>query len=101
MAQSGHCHCAERCPLLGGVKRTFNQTWTTACSRLARFSFKRACDSSVPRLDGAFCSVGVAINDLKVWQAPKVEQLRPTQILMFAPYSKKRNTVIDLSIRVA
>jgi hypothetical protein len=27
----------------------------------------------------------VPINDLKVWQTPKVEQLRPTQISMFAP----------------
>jgi hypothetical protein len=26
----------------------------------------------MPSLDGAFCGVGVAIDDLKVWQAPKM-----------------------------
>jgi hypothetical protein len=40
--------------------------------------------------------VDVAINDLKVWQAPKVKQLRPTQISMFGPHPKKRNAVVNL-----
>jgi hypothetical protein len=38
----------------------------------------------------------VAIDYLKVWQTPKVEQLRPTQISMFAPHPKKRNAVVNL-----
>jgi len=37
------------------------------------FSFKKACGTTVPRLDGAFCGVNVTIDDLKVWQAPKIE----------------------------
>jgi hypothetical protein len=28
-------------------------------------------EASMPSLDGAFCGVGVAIDYLKVWQAPK------------------------------
>jgi hypothetical protein len=42
----------------------------------------------MPSLDGAFCGVGVAIDDLKVWQAPKIEQLRPRQMTVVAPHSK-------------
>jgi hypothetical protein len=34
----------------------------------------------MPSLYGAFCGVGVAIDYLKIWQAPKIEQLRPRQI---------------------
>ena len=37
------------------------------------FSFKKACGTTVPHLDGAFCGVNVTIDDLKVWQAPKIE----------------------------
>jgi hypothetical protein len=36
----------------------------------------------MPSLDLAFCGMGVAIDYLKVWQAPKIEQLRPRQILL-------------------
>ena len=57
--------------------------------------------SSVPRLDGAFCCMDVAINDLKVWQTLKVEQLRPTPISMFAPHPKKRNAVVDLGANLS
>jgi hypothetical protein len=39
----------------------------------------------MPSLDGTFCGVSVAIDYLKVWQAPKIEQLRPRQITVFAP----------------
>jgi hypothetical protein len=30
----------------------------------------------MPSLDGAFCGVGVAIDYLKVWQAPKADSQR-------------------------
>jgi hypothetical protein len=45
------------------------------CIRLesGEFSFKKACGTTVPHLDGAFCDVNVTIDDLKVWQAPKIE----------------------------
>ena len=42
----------------------------------------------MPSFDGAFCGVGVAIDYLKVWQAPKIEQLRPRHISKFVPHSK-------------
>jgi hypothetical protein len=65
--------------------------------RLGQVGFNGSRGSPIPRLDGAFCGVGVTIDDLKVWQPPKVEQLRPTQISMFAPHPKKRNAVVNLS----
>ena len=46
---------------------------TTAGLSSGEFSFKKACGTTVPRLDGAFCGVNVTIDDLKVWQAPKIE----------------------------
>jgi hypothetical protein len=36
----------------------------------------------------AFCGVGIAIDDLEVWQSPKIEQLRPRRIAMLAPHAK-------------
>src|SRR5215470_8953263 len=57
---------------------------------------KRAYGSSVPRFDGAFRGVYVAIDDLKVRQAPKIEELRPRQFPAFAPHSKQRNAVVNL-----
>jgi hypothetical protein len=57
----------------------------------------RACSSSIPRFDGAFCCMDIAINDLKVWQAPKVEQLRPRHIPVITPHPKKRNAVVNFS----
>jgi hypothetical protein len=41
--------------------------------------------SSIPRLDGAFCCVDVAIDQLQVRQPPVIEQCRPTFIPMITP----------------
>jgi hypothetical protein len=87
MAQSGLEEIGEGCPL-SGVKRTLTRRCATAALRSGQFSLKRGCDSSMPSLDSAFCGVGVAIDYLKVWQAPKIKQLRPRQITVFAPHSK-------------
>jgi hypothetical protein len=51
-------------------------------------SFRRACGPSLPRLDGAFFGVDIAIDYLEIRQTPKIEQLRPRQITVFAPHSK-------------
>jgi hypothetical protein len=53
--------------------------------------------ASVPRLDGAFGNVDVAIDYLEVWQAPVGEQLRPWDVPVFLPYSKQRDMVIHFS----
>jgi hypothetical protein len=42
--------------------------------------------------------VCVAIDYLKVWQAPKIEQLGPFFIAMVTPDSKKRDLVIYLGV---
>jgi hypothetical protein len=52
----------------------------------------------MPSLAGAFCGVGVAINHLKIWQAPIVEQFRPFIIAMVAPDSEQWDPVIYLGI---
>jgi hypothetical protein len=70
----------------------------TAALRSGQFSINRACGSSMPSLDGAFCSMGVAIDYLKVWQAPVTEQFRPSIIAMVTPNSKEWDAVIYLSI---
>ena len=51
---------------------------------------------SVARLGRAFCDVGVAIDYLKIWQAPVIEQLRPWRIPVFAPHPKQRDAVVNL-----
>ena len=51
----------------------------------------------MPSLDGAFCGVGIAIDDLKVWQAPKLEQLRPRGVSIFVPDLEEGNSMVDLS----
>jgi hypothetical protein len=53
-----------------------------------QFGLQGACGPPVPRLDGAFYDVDVAIDYLKVWQSPESQQLRPRQIAVFVPYSK-------------
>jgi hypothetical protein len=61
---------ADGCLLLG-VQRTLTRRSATAALRSGQFSLKRACDSSMPSLDNAFCGVGVAIDDLKVGKPQK------------------------------
>jgi hypothetical protein len=43
----------------------------------------------------ALCGVDVTIDYLKVWEAPKIEQLRPRDVLVFLPYSKQANAMVD------
>ena len=59
---------------------------------------KRAYGSSIPRLVGTFCGVDVAINDLEIWQAPKIEQLRPGHIPVFPPHSKQRTRRSSIAV---
>ena len=40
----------------------------------------------------------VAIDDLEISQAPKIEQLRPGHIPVFPPHSKQRHPVIYLGV---
>jgi hypothetical protein len=47
------------------------------------------------RLGRAFCGVNIAINYLKVWQAPIAEQIRPRRFPVLAPNSKQRDAVVD------
>ena len=49
----------------------------------------------MPRFLSAFCGVYVAIDHLKVWQTPIVEERRPRCIPVFAPHSKQRDTMIN------
>ena len=49
----------------------------------------------MPRLGRAFCDVDFAIDHLKVWQAPIIEERRPRCIPVFAPRSKQRDTMIN------
>jgi hypothetical protein len=41
----------------------------------------------MPSLDGAFCGVGVAIDCLKVWQAPKINDPLKDAFEAYAPGS--------------
>jgi hypothetical protein len=50
------------------------------------------------RLDRAFCYMSVAIDHLKVRQAPEIEQVRPWVVSVFAPDSEQRHTVVDFGI---
>jgi hypothetical protein len=50
----------------------------------------------VVRFGRAFCGVNIAIDHLKIWQAPIIEQLRPRRIPVFAPHPKQRDAVIHL-----
>ena len=60
--------------------------------------FKRACSSSISRLNGALCCVDVAIDYLEVWQTPVGEQRRPRNGSVVLPYSKQRHTVIYFGV---
>ena len=51
---------------------------------------------SVARLGRAFCGVDIAIDHLKIWQAPIIEQLRPWRVPVFAPHPKQRHAVVNL-----
>ena len=42
--------------------------------------------------------MSIAIGDLEVWQAPKIEQLRPRRLAILAPYTKQWDPVIHLSV---
>jgi hypothetical protein len=43
----------------------------------------------------ALCGVDVTIDYLKVWEAPKIEQLRPRDVSVFLPYSKQGSAMVD------
>jgi hypothetical protein len=58
----------------------------------------KVAGSSVPRFDRTLCNVDVAINHLKIWQSPIVEQLRPSFIAMVAPDSKQGDAMIYLGV---
>ena len=53
---------------------------------------------SGPRFDGAFCGVDVAIDQLKVRQAPKIEQPRPRRVSVFAPDPKQRDAMVNFGV---
>ena len=42
--------------------------------------------------------MGIAIDDLEVWQPPKIEQLRPRRLSMLAPHTKQWDPVIHLGV---
>ena len=54
-----------------------------------------ACRAAVLGLNPAFYDVSVAIDRLKVWQAPIIQQLRPWDVPVFAPHPKQRDAVVD------
>jgi hypothetical protein len=66
-----------------------------ACLRLRR---TRGYGSTARRLHRAFRSVDVAVNHLKVWQTPKIEQLRPWKVPVLAPNPKQRDAVVNFCI---
>ena len=55
-------------------------------------------NAPVPRFVGAFRSVDIAINHLKVGQSPKIEQSRPRHVSVFAPDAEKRDAMVNLGI---
>jgi hypothetical protein len=55
-----------------GGKADIDQTQQNGALRSGQFAFNRACDSSMPSLDGAFCGVDVTIDDLKVRQTVEI-----------------------------
>ena len=44
---------------------------TTAGLKSGEFSFKKACRTTVPRLDGAFCGVNVTNRPFSLWRRAK------------------------------
>jgi hypothetical protein len=42
--------------------------------------------------------VDVAVNHLKVWQTPKIEQTRPGRVSAFAPDAEKRDAMVNFGI---
>ena len=40
----------------------------------------------------------VAVNHLKVWQTPKIEQTRPGRVSVFAPDAEKRDAMVNFGI---
>jgi hypothetical protein len=53
---------------------------------------------SAAHLDRAFCDVGVAIDHLKVRQAPKIEQLGPWLVSVFAPDTEQWDAMVNFGI---
>ena len=51
--------------------------------------------TSVLCLGRAFCDVDIAIDKLKVWQSPIIEQRRPRSIAVLAPHPKQRRAMIN------
>jgi hypothetical protein len=52
--------------------------------------------ASIVRLRGALCGVSVAVDHLKVRQAPIGEHLRPRGVPVFTPHPKQGDFVINL-----
>ena len=57
----------------------------------------RAVSRLVRQLGSSLWDVDFAIDHLKVWQAPIIEERRPRCIPVFAPHSKQRDTMINFS----
>ena len=73
----------------GGTSARGHHEWMHGCvvMRSGDFSWQIASSASVPRLDGAFGNVDVAIDHLKVRQTPISEQLGPRRFPIFAPHA--------------
>jgi hypothetical protein len=57
------------------------------------------CDGpSATRLDSAFGDVGVAVDHLKVRQAPKIEQLGPRLVSVFAPDPEQWDPMVNFRV---
>src|SRR5271169_1435357 len=65
---------------------------------LAGFGCHRARCAPVPRFSGAFGDMGLAVDDLKIGQAPIGEELRPRLFAMRRPDLKQWHAVVDLSV---
>jgi hypothetical protein len=88
-------HSSVSCALTPAGRPTVRRdsaAYMTPWRLFIRFSRHRlvewACGSSVPRLEGGLCGVGIVIDNLEVRQTPKIEQLRPGHAAVFAPHAK-------------
>ena len=67
-------------------------------SLIGVFGWSRRHGPSATRLDRAFCDVGVAIDHLKVRRAPKIEQLGPRLVSVFAPDAEQWDAMVNFGI---
>ena len=65
-------------------------------SQSDKFRCEIARGASAARLGRAFCGVDVAINQLKVRQAPIIKQFRPGSIPILVPHPKQWDAVVNL-----